>query len=491
MAVGNAVPSSRTALEVVGGDGFIRVDDGGLLWIDERPASELAREFGTPLYVTSENQIRANVRRMRAAFEERWQNVTLLFATKANFNLAIRRILVQEGAGGDCFGLGELRVSLLGGVPTEKLVMNGSNKRPEELRAAIDAGVTINVDDASEVALIAEIGQQLGRRADICLRLLPFSYADAETLPDDLCEIATDRSHDKWGMDRQTILEVVPRAMADDRLRLRGLHLHVSRLRPTTEHFALAAELVATCIAELRDRHGWEPDLLDFGGGYAHERDPESGEPAGSHAVATPEEYAEAITGTLRDALATRGLREPHLLLEPGRRLVSNATVLLTRVGVVKRLPTGVATWINVDASTNHCPRAPLQGYYYEIVHATEGLLTPELVANVVGPTCVIDLLGEDRSLPNVKTGDLLALLDVGGYAEVLSSQFNMLPRPANVLVTGSRCEVIRRAEDIEDILATQVVPEHLAMGVDLTTQDDQLPGATPPRGDAGARRRD
>ena len=193
----------------------------------------------------------------------------------------------------------------------------------------------------------------------------------------------------------------------------------------------LAAELIATCIAELRDRYRWEPDVLDFGGGYAHERDPESGEPAGSHVVATPEEYAEAITATLRDALALRGLREPHLLLEPGRRLVSNATVLLTRVGVVKRLPTGVATWINVDASTNHCPRAPLQGYYYEIVHATEGLLEPELVANVVGPTCVIDLLGEDRSLPKVTTGDLLAVLDVGGYAEVLSSQFNMLPRPA------------------------------------------------------------
>ena len=438
MADGDKVPSHRTALEIVGGDGFIRVDNAGLLWIDGRPASELAEEFGTPLYVTSEHQVRTNVRRMRAAFEQRWENVTLLFATKANFNLAIRRILVEEGAGGDCFGLGELRVSLLGGVPPEQLVMNGSNKRPEELRAAIDAGVTINVDDATEVALIAGIAQQLGRRADVCMRVLPFSYAEAKTLPDDLLEIATDRSHDKWGMDRQTILEVVPSTLADSRLRLRGLHLHVSRLRPTTEHFVLAAELIATCIAELRDRYGWEPDVLDFGGGYAHERDPESGEPAGSHVVATPEEYAEAITATLRDALALRGLREPHLLLEPGRRLVSNATVLLTRVGVVKRLPTGVATWINVDASTNHCPRAPLQGYYYEIVHATEGLLEPELVANVVGPTCVIDLLGEDRSLPKVTTGDLLAVLDVGGYAEVLSSQFNMLPRPANVLVTDA-----------------------------------------------------
>jgi diaminopimelate decarboxylase len=459
----------RTGLEIVGGKGCIRVDDSGALFIEDRRAAELAEEFGTPLYVTSENQIRVNARRMRDAFEKRWRDVTLLYATKANYNLAIRRILVEEGVGGDCFGPGELRLSLLAGVSPERLVMNGSNKQPEELRDAIEAGVTINADDAGELELIARIAEELGRRADVCLRVLPFSYVDVATVPHELRELAADRSHDKWGMDRPTLLEVVPRALAHERLRLRGLHLHVSRLRPTTEHFELAARLIAACIAELRDRHGWEPELLDFGGGYAHERDPESGEPADSHRVATPEEYAEVITSTLRDALAEHHLNEPHLLLEPGRRLVSNATVLLMRVGVVKRLPTGVAVWVNVDASTNHCPRAPLQNYYYEIIHATKGLATPELVANVVGPTCVIDLLGEARGLPPVEAGDLLALLDVGGYAEVLSSQFNMLPRPATVLVLGRSCDIIRRRENIDDILATQVVPARLErrQGVD------------------------
>ena len=106
--------------------------------------------------------------------------------------------------------------------------------------------------------------------------------------------------------------------------------------------------------------------------------------------------------------------------------------MLLTRVGVVKRLPTGSTTWVNVDASTNHCPRVPLQGYYYEIVHATKGREPGDAEVSVVGPTCVIDLLGE-RSLPPLGAGDLLAVLDVGGYAEVLSNQFNLLPRPATV----------------------------------------------------------
>jgi len=454
--------TGRSGREIVGQEGPIRVGEDGVLWIEGRAALQLAVEYGTPLYVTSEAQIRANVRRLRKAFEARWPRVTLLFATKSNANLAIRRVLVEEGVGGDCFGLGELTLSLRAGVAPDLLVLNGSNKQPAELLVAIEAGVTINIDDPSELGLVAGLAEQLGRPADICLRVLPFSYADPTLLEPGLAAIAADTSHDKWGMDRQTIVALVPDALDSEWLRLRGLHLHVSRLRPTPEAFELAADLIAVCIAELHDRFGWQPELLDFGGGFPHERDPESGAPSGSHAVGTPEEYAEAITSTLRTALAVRSLREPHLLLEPGRRLVSNATVLLTRVGVVKRLPTGSTTWASVDASTNHCPRVALQGYYYEIVHASRGCDTADTDVSVVGSTCVIDLLGE-RSLPSLRRDDLLAVLDVGGYAEVLSNQFNLLPRPATVLVDGDTCEEIRRRETIDELLATQVVPARLA----------------------------
>jgi len=454
--------TGRSAREIVGRDGPIRVDDDGLLWTEGRSAPELAEAYGTPLYVTSEAQIRLNVRRLRSAFEARWPHVTLLFATKANANLAVRRVLVEEGVGGDCFGLGELTLSLRAGVPPDLLVLNGSNKQPAELSAAVEAGVTINVDDREELDAIAGVAEELGRPASVCLRVLPFSYADPATLEPDLAELAADTSHDKWGMDRQTIVDVVPGALESEWLRLRGLHVHVSRLRATPEAFELAAGLVATCIGELHDRYGWQPELLDFGGGFPHERDPESGDPSGSHAVGTPEDFAEAITSSLRTALADRSLRQPHLLLEPGRRLVSNATVLLTRVGAVKRLPTGSTTWVNVDASTNHCPRVPLQGYYYEIVHATNGCDPRVAEVSIVGPTCVIDSLGE-RSLPSLHRGDLLAVLDVGGYAEVLSNQFNLLPRPATVLVAGEDSEVIRRRETLDDLLATQLVPERLA----------------------------
>ena len=444
---------------------FIRPDRDGRLRIEQVDAEDLATSFGTPTYVTSEQQIRRNYRRFRDAFATLYPNVVVLYATKANNDLAVRRILTSEGAGGDCFGLGELTISLLAGTPPDRLVLNGSNKGIAELEAAIDLGVTVNVDDPSELGLVKELARQHGKQARVRLRVLPFSYADPASLPDDLATIARDRSHDKWGMDRATVAAVLPEALRAQELDLAGLHFHVSRLRPTTEHFALAVDLIVGAIAELRDAHGWEPRELDIGGGFAHERDPESGRPAGDHHVASAEDYAAAIVGQLRAGLARFRLREPQLILEPGRHLVSNATVLLTRVGIIKRLPSSDLTWVNVDASTSHAIRTELQGYRYEIVHATRVGEPVSLTANITGPTCTLDLLGEHRALPETAPGDLLAILDVGAYAEVFATQFNAIPRPAAVLVDGRRADVIRRRETIEDLLALQSVPLRLLAG--------------------------
>jgi diaminopimelate decarboxylase len=441
---------------------FIRFDAEGRLRIEDLDAAELADRFDTPLYVTSEQQIRLNARRFHRAFADRYPRVTVLYANKANDNLAIRHILTQEDAGGDCFGLGELTVSLQSGVPPSKLVLNGSNKTTHELRAAIEIGATINLDHPGELEHVDQLARSLEATALVNLRVLPFSFADPAQLTPELAVIAADRSHDKWGMDRETVRLVLARALGFARVKVRGVHMHVSRLRPTSEHFDLASRLMIDCLADLKDRFGWRPEVVDIGGGFAHDRDPESGRPSGDHRVAMPEEYAEVVVKNLAKGFATHGLGEPELLVEPGRRLVSNAAVLLTRVGVVKRLPSATATWVNVDASTNHALRTKLMGYYYEIVHATRGREPDAIVANVTGPTCTLDLLGEARPLPSISSGDLLAVLDVGGYAEVLANHFNLLPRPASVLVSGGRADLIRRRETIQDLLEGQIVPLRL-----------------------------
>jgi diaminopimelate decarboxylase len=179
--------------------------------------------------------------------------------------------------------------------------------------------------------------------------------------------------------------------------------------------------------------------------------------------VASPEEYAEAVAGTLRAGLAKHDLGEPTLMVEPGRRLAANASVILTRVGIVKQLSNSTDTWVNVDVSTNHCLRATsLASYYYQIVHATRGRDPIGLVANVTGPNCTPDIIGHGRSLPLTEPGDLLAILDVGAYAEVFANQFNLLPRPASVLVSGAQADVIRRRETFDDLVGLQQVPARL-----------------------------
>jgi diaminopimelate decarboxylase len=441
---------------------FMSIDPAGHLRVESVDVHDLAEEYGTPLYVTSENQIRHNFRRFHAAFSERYPDVTVLFANKANSNLAVRRILAQEGAGGDCFGLGELMLSLMAGVSPEKLAMNGSNKTVQELTAAIENGVVINLDHPDELDTVIGIANRLGVTARVNIRILPFSYADPANLTEEQAAIARDRSHDKWGVDKVTAREVARTALNASNVDLEGLHCHISRLRPTAEGFELAAGLMVDAIADLNNELGWQPQVLDIGGGYAHERDPESGLPPGDHPVSTPEEYAEAIITPLRSKLAEYGLNEPHLHLEPGRHLVSNASVLLGRVGIIKSLPSADVTWVNLDASTNHCLRTLIAGYRYHIINASRANDPEQMVADVIGPNCTKDLIGASRSLPQTSTGDLLAVLDVGGYAEMTANQFNSIPRPATVLVNGDQVDVIRRRETFQDLILTQQVPTRL-----------------------------
>jgi diaminopimelate decarboxylase len=220
--------------------------------------------------------------------------------------------------------------------------------------------------------------------------------------------------------------------------------------------------MLAQCAAELRQRFGWQPSVVDIGGGYAHRRDPESGQEVGTHDVATADDYAQATTGALRSEFGRLGLKLPSLWLEPGRYLVSNSTLLLSRVGQVNRDPGGSFSWVHIDASTNHCLRVPLQNYHYRITSARQQHHGSTMLANVTGPTCTMDLIAERRTIPSVEAGDLVAIWDVGGYAEVMATQFNLIPRPAAILVCGDQAEPIRRREEFADLMRTQIVPERL-----------------------------
>lgn len=443
---------------------YIGVGENGHLWVEGRDTVELAERFGTPLFVVSENQIRHNYRRFHRAWAERYPSVQVLFANKANNNLAVRRVLQQEGAGGDCFGVGELYLSLLAGVDPRKLVLNGSNKSLEEIEMAVQAGVAINVDSLEELDVVNAVAARLGKVHEIGVRMKPL-LADLGHRPTHYGgTIAEFAQYHKWGLPLDDAVEAIRRALALPNLHLSELHYHLGRVSREVSDFEAMVRDVMGFVVGARDRVGWQPQYLDLGGGYAWGR-PEGHGHAREDDAATPsyEHYADVMAAVIKEECEAHGLSLPTLRLEPGRALASNIAVLLGRVGTVKTWP-GVRTWVNVDCSTNHVNRVVFDQFYYHIVAASKADAALTETVDVVGPLCTLDVLGANRRLPPLRRGDLVALLDTGAYTETMSAQFNAQPRPATVMVCGDQADVITEREAIRDVIGRYRIPPRLAV---------------------------
>jgi len=440
----------------------LAVDAQGALTIDGQGARGLVREFGSPLHVVVEATLRENYRRIRRAFTEAWAApVNVMYAIKCNNNLAIRAVMTSEGAGGDCFGLGELYATLAGGADPRLLVMNGSNKTADEVAAAVALGVTINVDSVDEIDFLREAVRRTGKRATVNLRL--------KIMPDDLeaqllpayrtTEGAAEGiRRTKWGYTTEAAASLVDALRGTEGVTLEGYSAHVGHLSTEPEAFASICRGLGQAVRILEQRTGFKPTSLDIGGGWAQTREPSAREFAINER--TIEDYAAAATGALKHALG-HDTDLPALSLEPGRYITSNAQLLLSSVGAIKR-DAGLV-WFHVDASTNDLPRIESGRHWYQIVPATRMTSPLEESVEIVGPTCFKSVLGTGRRLPTLARGDLVAILDTGMYAEVFGNQFNGTPRPATVMVGDGGVELIKRRETIEDVFGTHRVPARLA----------------------------
>ena len=438
------------------------VDESGNLLIEGRSARSLVEEFGSPLYVISERTLRENFRRIRQAFETRWPTkVNVLYAIKANNNLAVRAILNQEGAGGDCFGLGELYATFAGGADPNKVVMNGTNKSIEELRAAAQIGVRVNIDAEEEIDLLRKVAGDLGRtvRVNIRVKIAPPTLND--------CGIdfgGTDFSMAEWiegcqwGLSVDTVARLIPLIQATPELVLDGYHLHIGRASKEPSYCAAWAAAMADAIVGLRKRTRFEPAILDLGGGYARQRDGESGTlEMNPHTI---DEYADAVTQGLLNGLQNSGLPIPELWIEPGRYIAGNAGILLGTVGSIKR-DLG-KTWVNIDFSINHLMRVFTSGWKYHLLAANRLLDPHDETVDIVGSICLGNPISPALAMPSLVRGDLIAALDAGMYAEVASTQMNGVPRPATVLVNGTDVEIIKERETVLDVFSRYRLPPRL-----------------------------
>ena len=394
----------------------------------------LANRFGTPLYVYSQAAIRERFRVLNSAFRDFPH--TICYSVKANSNLSLLRELARLGAGFDVVSGGELeRVLRAAKRSASKAVFSGVGKTADEMDAALRAGILLfNVESDGELELLAQRAAHLKKTARIALRVNP--DVPTETHP----YISTGLREHKFGVPLQQALPLYRKAAAIKNFDVCGVSVHIGSQICEMEPFAAAMQRVSQLVSGLQ-KEGFNIRYVDAGGGLGI-----SYRGADRFAVRAVN-YAQAILTPLRKL-------KLHLLLEPGRAIVGPAGVLVTRVLYRKR--NGNKQFLVVDAAMNDLLRPSLYNAQHEIVP-----ITPrggdKALFDVVGPICETgDFLARDRELEMAKAGELLAVLDTGAYGMSLASNYNSRPRAAEVLVNGSKVQLIRRRETVKDLLATE-----------------------------------
>ncbi len=416
---------------------------GAPLYCDSVSLEDLARKFGTPLYVYSACQIAERLMLFQQALAGREHLVC--YAVKANSALAILKLLAGLGAGFDIVSGGELeRVMAAAPEAAGKVVFSGVGKTPAEIDLALKAGILeFNVESEAELELLAARARRLAAasrlktKARFALRVNPDVFADTHPY------ISTGLREHKFGIDIRRAPAIYKRAVKNRWLEAHGVSVHIGSQIRSADPFGAAMERVSRLVRQL-DREGIALKSVDAGGGLGIDYH------GGSFDAAEKvREYAAALAG----ALSGFGGK---LLIEPGRFLVAQAGVLVTRVLHVKR--NGAKTFVITDAAMNDLIRPALYQAHHEIVPVRRRAGKPQMV-DVVGPVCESgDFFARDRKLGPVKPGDLVALLDAGAYGMAQSSNYNTRPRAAEVLVEGAKARLIRRRETMADLLGPEMV---------------------------------
>jgi diaminopimelate decarboxylase len=404
---------------------------------DAVPLSRLAEQYGTPLYVYSGAMIRERYQQFHQAFQG--VDHTICYSVKANSNLSILRLLAQLGAGFDIVSGGELqRVLEVRRKAPPIIVFSGVGKLADEIDLALRTGILLfNVESASELELLAARAMHLRKRAQFAVRVNP--DVTTETHP----YISTGLHEHKFGVPWGDAPALYRRGSECPQLRAAGVSVHIGSQITEVGPFREAMERVASLVRSLRSE-GHDIAYVDAGGGLgiSYERNPRD-------FSAAARKYAKALLAPLK-GLGT------HLLLEPGRAIIGPAGILLTRVAY--RKGNDGKQFVVVDAAMNDLLRPSLYGAYHQIVPVVlrNANAITEIV-DIVGPICETgDFFARDREMLKLDEGDLLAILDAGAYGMALASNYNTRPRPAEVLVEGSRARLIRKRESVRDLLAPE-----------------------------------
>ena len=405
---------------------------GDELYCEQVPLRKIAREAGTPLYVYSRETLERHFTVFDRAFAD--INHLVCYSVKANANTAVLNLLTRMGAGADVVSGGEIFRALRAGVPPEKIVYSGVGKTREEILYGLEAGILqFNVESEQELDAIAAVAAAARARARIALRVNP--DVDPKTHP----YISTGLKKNKFGVPMDTAAGLYARAAANPHLLVSGIACHIGSQITQTGPFVDALDRVLLFLTRLRETSGIEIRYLDLGGGL--------GIPYAAETPPQPSEYAAALVARLGGTPYT-------LVLEPGRVIVGNAGIVLSRVLYTKR--SGDKQFVIIDAAMNDLMRPSLYDAHHEIQPVLRSG-APPMTADIVGPICESgDFMARARSIQSVEPGDLLAIMSAGAYGFSMASNYNSRPRAAEVLVEGAAYRIIRARETYEDLVRNE-----------------------------------
>jgi diaminopimelate decarboxylase len=418
------------------------VNSAGHLVIGGCDTYDLAKEFGTPLYVFDEGTIRHQCREFIERFSSRYPDMKVCYAAKAFLSRAMAKLVMEQGMGLDVVSMGEFAIAQSAGFPPERVYFHGNNKLPGELATALDSGIgRIVVDSTHELRLLEGLARQRHTRQDILLRLTP--NVDPHTH-----EFTTTGVLDsKFGFPISTgqAEEAVEEAMTLEGVNLLGLHFHLGSPIWETEPYEAALRIVLEFAHDMKRKYDFDMIELNVGGGFPVAYTSDQIQPS----VGV---YADAIVRTMSNLLLAQSLMPPRLTIEPGRAVIARAGVALYTVGALKEVP-GVRKFVCVDGGMSDNIRPPLYGAKYEALVANRAAEPDVSTVTIAGKLCESgDILIKDIQLPRVIPGDVLAVPVCGAYCIPMSSNYNAIPRPAIIFVDRGRARVVRRRESDEDL---------------------------------------
>lgn len=439
-------PTIIKTLIDIGADNMNKEEVGANFKFSNYDTVELAKKYGTPLYVLSEEIIKNNCKEIKIVFLKKYDNTKAVYASKAFLTMAMCKIIQKEGLGLDVVSGGELYTAIKANFPMNEIIFHGNNKSFEEIEMAIKNDVgRIVIDHIDEISMIEEIAAKINRKVKILIRVAPGVESNTHKY------MTTGQKDSKFGipLDKETIYKAVSKAMFSEHIELLGFHFHIGSGIYENNSYIIAVKKVLKIYKKLKDDLGFIAKELNTGGGFGiYYTKNDCRKPLNY--------YTDSIMDTVYKYCGSMCLDIPAVIIEPGRWIVGEAGITLYTIGTIKEIP-GIRTYASIDGGLPDNPRPALYSAKYEALVANKYSKKPDSLVTIAGKCCESgDILIWDINLPQIQRGDILAVLSTGAYNYSMANNYNKIPRPAVLLLTKEGEKIIVERETYDDLLKNE-----------------------------------